>query len=142
ELPLPATKGDLTLLRKHVNVTSNGDYRLVLGWILMAMSGQGPYPILLMRAVQGSGKTTLGKLLKRVTDPVIKTALRRIWRNEHDLLIAAKYSAVLGFDNVSHLTPEQSDAVCRLATGAGAGGRTLYTDDEETVFDGMRPQLF
>ena len=32
-----------------------------------------------------------------------------------------------------------SDALCRVATGGGFATRTLYEDDEETIFSYMRP---
>ncbi len=34
-----------------------------------------------------------------------------------------------------------SDALCRLSTGGGFSTRELYTDDEEIIFDSMRPVL-
>ena len=34
-----------------------------------------------------------------------------------------------------------SDALCRIATGAGYGTRALYTDDEEMVFEASRPVI-
>jgi hypothetical protein len=34
-----------------------------------------------------------------------------------------------------------SDALCRTSTGGGYSTRTLYTDDEETIFDGQRPVI-
>src|SRR5262249_44277999 len=55
-----------------------------------------------------------------------------------DLLVAAKGQHVLAFDNVSGLPDWLSDALCRLATGGGAGKRRLYTDEDEVLFSGRR----
>lgn len=55
--------------------------------------------------------------------------------------MAANSSWLLAFDNFSHLPEWLSDALCRLATGGGFGTRQLYADDEERVFDAMRPVL-
>jgi hypothetical protein len=57
------------------------------------------------------------------------------------LVIAARNRHVLAFDNVSGLKWWLSDALCRIASGAGFGSRTLYSDDEETVFEGARPLI-
>src|SRR5690606_33309925 len=38
-------------------------------------------------------------------------------------------------------SPELSDALCRLSTGAGFGTKANYTDDEECLFSGRRPIL-
>ena len=46
------------------------------------------------------------------------------------------------FDNLSHLPDELADAACRLATGGGFGGRELYSDHDQAVFDAIRPMVF
>jgi hypothetical protein len=46
------------------------------------------------------------------------------------------------FDNLSHLPQDLADAACRLATGGGFGGRELYSDYDEAVFDATRPLVF
>jgi hypothetical protein len=45
------------------------------------------------------------------------------------------------YDNVSHISPDQSDDLCRIATGFGFSTRTLHTTDEETTFELTRPQI-
>jgi hypothetical protein len=56
-----------------------------------------------------------------------------------DLMIAARNGWVIAFDNISHLTPAMSDALCRLATSGGFATRQLYADAEETLIDATRP---
>jgi hypothetical protein len=43
---------------------------------------------------------------------------------------------------LSHLPEELADAACRLATGGGFGGRELYSDHDEAIFDATRPMVF
>jgi hypothetical protein len=88
----------------------------------------------------GSCKSTLAILIVRLTDPRAPEQ-RSPPTNEEDLLVAAKTSHVLHYDNCSHLPDWLSDAFCRLATGGGAGKRKLYTDDDEILFEGRRPIL-
>jgi hypothetical protein len=45
------------------------------------------------------------------------------------------------FDNLSKIDDVLSDGLCRIATGAGFGTRTLYSDDAETLFQVCRPQI-
>jgi hypothetical protein len=54
-------------------------------------------------------------------------------------MITANNCWCIALDNVSHLSIWLSDALCRLATGGGFGTRELYTNDEEQLFDAMRP---
>ena len=56
-------------------------------------------------------------------------------------MIAATNSWCVCFDNQSSLAPWLSDALCRLATGGGFSTRELYSDNEETIFDAMRPLI-
>ena len=87
---------------------------------------------------QGSAKSTRSALLRSVIDPRHPT-LRSLPRDERDLVVAARNQHVLAFDNVSGLRHWLSDALCRIASGAGFGTRELYTDQEEVVFSGARP---
>jgi hypothetical protein len=58
-----------------------------------------------------------------------------------DLAIAANNSHVLAFDNLSGVSADVADALCRLSTGGGFATRALYSDDEERIFDGQRPVM-
>ena len=46
------------------------------------------------------------------------------------------------FDNLSRLPEDLADAARRLATGGGFGGRQLYSDHDEAIFDATRPLVF
>lgn len=56
-------------------------------------------------------------------------------------MIAACGSWMPGFDNLSYLSSQLSDALCQISTGAGFTTRRLYSDAEEVVFEAMRPLL-
>jgi hypothetical protein len=55
------------------------------------------------------------------------------------LAIAANNGWVVALDNLSYLPTWLSDALCRLSTGGGFATRTLYENDEETIFSAQRP---
>jgi hypothetical protein len=76
--------------------------------------------------------------LRSIVDP--NTApLRALPREDRDLFIAATNGHVLAFDNVSGLPAWISDTLCRLASGGGFATRTLYSDQDETLFESSRP---
>jgi hypothetical protein len=68
--------------------------------------------------------------------------LRGVPREVRDLTAAARNSWIVCFDNLSRLPDELADAACRLATGGGFGGRELYSDHDEAIFDATRPMVF
>lgn len=141
ELPKPINtkeKGKVRReLEKFINTTPNSR-TLIIGWLLGALNPEGPYSILILLGLHGSGKSTFVKMLKKLIDPTA-APLRTVPKTEHDLLIAAKNNWVLAFDNVSRITPDMSDALCRLSTGAGLSTRKLYKDYDEAIFDVRRP---
>jgi hypothetical protein len=70
-----------------------------------------------------------------------QTPHRALPREERDLWIAAKWAHLQSFDNVSTIPDWLSDALCRLATGGAYGVRAHYEDDEEQLFQAIRPIL-
>jgi putative DNA primase/helicase len=77
---------------------------------------------------------------KRIDRPTHRGASRRT--PGRDLVAAARNSWIVCFDNLSHLPEELADAACRLATGGGFGGRELYSDHDEAIFDATGPMGF
>ncbi len=139
-LPLPDSHGDLAELRRFVNVTSEGDWRLLVAWLLFAWRADRPYPALVLRGEQGSAKSTTGRMLRALIDPNI-SPLRAEPKEVRDLMIAATNSWCIALDNISYLPNWLSDAFCRLATGGGFSTRELWSDGEEALFDVIRPAL-
>ncbi len=139
-LPYPVAGGSIEDLRSFLNVETDEDFRLVASWLVGAFNPGGPYPVLELNGQQGSAKTTTVRVLISLVDPAI-VALRAPPREERDLAVAASGSWCLAFDNLSYLPSWLSDALCRLSTGGGFGTRTLYTDDQETLFDFKRPVI-
>jgi hypothetical protein len=139
-LPPPARGGSVDDLRGFVNVANGDDFRLLVAWLVSAFNPEMPYPVLALHGEQGSAKSTTVRILRELIDPN-KADLRRAVRETRDLVIAANNAWVVTLDNLSHIRQGLSDDLCRLATGGGFSTRTLYTDEEETIFDSRRPVL-
>jgi hypothetical protein len=134
----PVHGGSIDTLRSFLKVTSQEEFVLAVCWMLAALRNTGPYPVLALSGEQGSAKSTFAILLRCLIDPNV-ASLRSLPREERDLAISANNTHVLAFDNVSHLSPWISDALCRIATGAGFATRQLYTDMDEVLFEASRP---
>ena len=105
---------------------------LAIGWAVACYAPAGPYFVLVIGGEQGSAKSWTARRLFWLVDPR-EPDLRGQPRSTRDLIVAARHSLVVGFDNVSYLGQELSDDLARLATGTGFGSRALYTDYEEVV---------
>lgn len=136
-LPPPVRAGSLAGLRGCLGIELE-HWALIGGWLLAAACPKGPYPVLVLSGEQGSGKSFLTRALRHILDP--NTApVRTPPRDPRDLMIAANNSWLIALDNMSLLENWLSDAICRLSTGGGFSTRMLYENDEECVFDAMRP---
>lgn len=133
--PVRGTDSLTVLLKKLINVA---DPMLLIAWLVGALRGRKPYPILSVNGEHGTGKTEGQRKLRRLIDP--NTAdLRLPPKEPRDIMIAALNSHVLAYDNLSKVDDWFSDALCVLATGGGFSTRELFSDLSETLFSAERP---
>lgn len=131
-LPPPEPGGSVHWLKHFVNVATDEDFALMVAWLIGAMHPEGPYPILVLQGGQGCAKSTTAEVLQRLIDDSY-AVLRSFPPTAWDLAVTAKQHWVNSFDNLSHLTPEISNDLCRAATGGAMVTRRLYTDDQEVA---------
>ena len=136
-LPSPKQGGVITKIREFLN-TDEAGICMALAWMVFALGGKGPYPLLALAGEQGTGKSSVARLIREIVDPN-SVGLRTAPKEERDLAIAARNAHILSFDNLSTIPDWLADALCRLATGAGFATRALYTDSEESLFSARRP---
>lgn len=127
-LPVPQLGGSLMDLREFANA-SDEDFVLLVGWLLASMTPDIAYPILALSSEHGSGKTTLTNLLKSLIDPDGTGGIAP-FKDADALCAAASSRHVVAVDNLSRISGEDSDYLCRVATGMGIVRRKLYTDGE------------
>lgn len=127
-LPMPQGGGSINDLRKFVNA-SDEDFILIVGWLLASLAPEVKYPILTISSEHGSGKSTLTNFLKELIDPD-GTGGVAPFKDVDALCVTAASRHVVALDNLSRITGEDSDHLCRIATGVGMIRRQLYTDGE------------
>lgn len=137
-LPVPKAGGSIDLLRKHVRVACEDHFVLIVSWLLASMRPKGPYSIVVMSGEHGAAKTTTCRLVRSVVDPNL-SPVRALPKNDQDLIIAAFNSHIIASDNISTLADWLSDGFCRMATGSGYSTRSLYTNDDEVIFQCQKP---
>ena len=67
--PVQREGGAISALRSFLNVKSNADFVLVVSWLLSALRGQAPYPVLVVSGEQGSAKSTFSTIIRSLVDP-------------------------------------------------------------------------
>lgn len=138
-LPEPVEGGHLEELGEFLNTDRRG-LMMCTAWMLGAVSGISPYPLLALSGEQGTGKSTAASVLRNLLDPN-QADRRRAPKEERDLFIAAQNTHVLSLDNLSSVPAWLSDSLCVLSTGGAFTARTLYSDNEETVLEAVRPVI-
>lgn len=138
-IPEPVRGGSLAPLEALLPAVGQA-FMLLIGWLLIVLSGQGPYPVLSILGPHGSAKTTLTRLLRRLIDPVA-WPFTDMPTSISDLNVVAHNNAILCINNASKLRPEVSDALCRIATEGGSVKRKLRTDTEAVALDNFRPVM-
>jgi hypothetical protein len=129
-LPVPERGGSWDELRPFINVESDDDWWLFVSVLLQAFWVDGPFVLMELIGSEGSGKSVIQRLVKRLIDPT-NSELREPPKNTQDFAIAAKSEHVPSFDNLSGIPKGLADAFCRMSTGATHTTRKLYTNDEE-----------
>lgn len=137
-MPTPLSGGSLSEMLAFVNMERSEHAVLLYAWLVHALRPSASQPVLVLTGEQGTGKSTLSKMLRYLTDPSV-SPIRSEPRNEQDLVISAENGWVQVFENLSGVKPWLSDALCRLTTGAGFATRKLYAGREEELFYALRP---
>ncbi|MEV8476549.1 ATP-binding protein [Streptomyces sp. NPDC051173] len=143
ELPMPAQdtgeKG-LDLLLRLCNFANAETECLAIAWLIGCLGPSVPVPAPFLTGPQGAGKSTGGRMLVRIIEGM-SSDLRRAPKDEENLIAAVAAGWVTALDNLSHLTPDLSDAMCCIVTGAENIKRALYTDGDVVRARYRRPLL-
>jgi hypothetical protein len=134
-LPVPQQGGKVSDLLSFLNVREI-DEQLVLSWQLMAFHPDGPYPLLLHVGEQGSGKSTAERAQMELIDPTA-AGIREAPKNSRELIQAGSRCWLLPFDNLSSISQDLSDGLCRMSTGAGG-----YSTSASGIEVTKRPVVF
>lgn len=126
--PEPIRGGSLQPLRDLLNVDEER-WSLLVGWLVAGFFPDISHPILLLIGVEGAAKSTAARCLVCTLDPTAG-GLRAPPTNPNDWGVKAQAAWAFGLDNVSHISPWLSDALCRAVTGDIDLSRRLYTNAE------------
>nr|WP_315214320.1 hypothetical protein [uncultured Duganella sp.] len=137
-MPVPPGQGDFNVIDKYLENLHPESRMLLKAWMTYTLAkpkvATSKFVILQLLGGQGSGKSMLTKLIKRLLDPAV-TDVQTMPSNERDLGIAVQQAHVVCFDNLRDISKLMSDRLCTVATGGSQTGRQLFTNDEQNVIE-------
>lgn len=133
----PVKNGNVKLFLDYINVANPEHQLLLLIFLISCFIPDFPHVMLVVFGAQGSSKSTLSKLARLVVDPSL-IDVASFPHSQRELIQALAHHYFLFFDNVSHITEEESDTLCKAITGGGHVKRELYENDEDIIYTFMR----
>lgn len=121
----------MDLLKPYINLKESEQILLVVT-IITWFIADIPKPVIVLLGGQGTGKTTLSRMIKMIVDPSDCDAYT-MPKSKEDLNVALANNYLLAIDNVSVLPKDTSDLLCSAVTGASSITRTLFTNNEVSI---------
>jgi len=128
----PTRGGRVQDVLPFVNVTDPDQQMLFMVHLVAGFIPGWPHPALYVYGPQGSAKSTLSRIDRKLLDPS-KIEIVSLTRHEGDLAQQLSHHHHLSFDNVSELPHWIADLLCRAITGSGFSKRELYTNDDDVI---------
>lgn len=126
---MPIAEGSIEQLLKLSNIKDIDQQLLFLVTVVTLLIPNISYPAIIVHGHQGSAKTTLLRMLKKVIDPS-KSKPSVLSGKKEDICLQLSQNHLVTFDNVDTVKGWQSDLLCQAVTGGSIEKRELYTDED------------
>lgn len=127
----PQSGGEINKIFNYINMS---EYKILfICWLVSCFVPDIPHPMPIFYGEKGAAKSTTCVLLKRLIDPFAGDTLQ-LNRDERSLIVNLQQHYFLPFDNVSVISNETSDTMCRAITGGAVQRRKLFTDDDDCIY--------
>lgn len=127
----PKSDGNIYKIFDYINVKENKT--LFLCWLVSCFVPEIPHAMPIFFGEKGAAKSTTCMLLKKLIDPSALETLT-IQNNVRSMAVNLQQHWFLPFDNVSQISEEISDTLCRAITGGGIQQRKLFSDADDYIF--------
>ena len=139
DLPIPAAGGDINALRDFTNSRTDEEFVLFCGCTVGLFNTFGNYTTTIFCGPAGSAKTSACRVMRRLVDP--NKVDTKPFSSARDLRHAAGSTHVIGLENISGISGEFSDEICRLNTGLSFSERLYYSQGREFQSNAHCPVL-
>jgi hypothetical protein len=131
---IPIAGGSIDDILKFINVKNEMDRILLKVYLVTCFIPGFPHPVLVVFGEHGSAKSSTFRILKSTVDPSNLLTLAPIKDGPQFVQIISHHWMSL-FDNLSGMTNDLSDYLCRACTGEGFSKRKLYSNDDDFIYN-------
>jgi hypothetical protein len=138
-LPIPERGGSIKGLRPFTNTRSDEAFALFAGCTTGLFNAIGNYTTTIFCGPPGSGKTTACRVMRKLVDP--NKVDTKPFSSVRDLRHGAGSTHIIALENISEISDEFSDEICRLNTGTAYAERLYYHQGVEWQSEARCPVL-
>lgn len=127
----PIRSGDINKFLEFVNIPEDKKL-LFLVYVVSCFLPDIPHPVLIIFGPHGSGKSMTMEFIRSIIDPSFTPRLR-VPKNDKEVIQNFDHHYAPFFDNLSSMSGDLSDMICRAVTGESSEQRSLYSNDEAII---------
>ena len=128
---IPQQDGDINKIFEYINVVKFKT--LFLCWLVSCFVPDIPHVMTIIHGEKGAAKSTACELIKRLIDPSALDTLN-LSNDDRSLKVSLQRHYYLPFDNVSEISKNISNILCRAITGGSFQDRKLHTNADDYIF--------
>lgn len=133
EQVIPVSGGDPHDILDFVNIQDQEQKILFMVFLISAFIPDFPHPMPFFYGPQGSAKSTVSKVIRQLIDPS-HIEVSQFPKKQDELVQMFDHHTILFFDNISYISQEQSDMLCKVITGGAFSKRKLYSDNDDIIY--------
>lgn len=123
-------------IAQHFNFRSETDQILFAAFLAGCFFGkQFSKPVLEVYGQKSSAKSTCLKRVQNLIDSLTVNPLFSMPKRENEVAMCLASEYMVCFDNISFISQNTSDLICRNCTGGSQVKRKLFTDDSRSILE-------
>ena len=131
------TRADYEKFLSLINFATPEDRLLTAIWLPTCIVSGIPHALDVITGPQGSAKSSAQEALRIIVDDSV-VRLLSMPRDQKEFAQQLSHHYMPAYDNCHELSQAQSDMLCRSITGEGFSKRSLYTDDDDQIYEYQR----
>ena len=128
--------GNYDKIDRYLHIPEDDKF-MIKCYIISCFIPEIDHPILSLYGEQGSAKSTIHKICKKLIDPSSMSVLD-IPPDKKETIQLLQHHWYMPLDNLTSIDSSISNLLCRAVTGTSFSKRTLFSDDDDIIYSYKR----